>query len=267
MWTGLHRYTNLKVLVEKFIVAVGGFLDRNRPNGRSVKQQLHLVRLRVPQAVDVSGITASEVDLDVVLPVLREIVTNRNPTTSPDRESRYMLFLRDVFRDANDVALHRGLHATDRQPADLLRSRDVSFQQSGRQIAHRDVVEAVTAFIGGQERCGVNVDQKQVSDGVLILATIQTSQRVRAARIRLRGGSLVERRFQPRQEGSAIFRRRLRHVGRRHGARAKLTNDLLPDFAGCTRNADVRFVQHQAGCLELLVVAGHTVAINHPALA
>src|SRR5947209_4598510 len=142
MRTGLHRHTNLKVLVEKLIVAVGGFLDRNRPNGHSVKQQLHLVRLRVPQAVDVSGIAARQVDLDVVLSVLREIITNRNAATRADRQSRYMLFLRDVFRDANDVALYRGLHATDRQPADLLRSRDVSVQQSRGQIAYRDVVEA-----------------------------------------------------------------------------------------------------------------------------
>src|SRR5437867_9715232 len=76
MRTGLHRYTNLKVLVEKLIVAVRGFLDRNGPNRRSVEQQLHLVRLRVPQAVDVPGIAARKVDLDVVLSVLREIVTN-----------------------------------------------------------------------------------------------------------------------------------------------------------------------------------------------
>src|SRR6266566_9986072 len=193
MRTGLQRYTKLKVLVEKLIVAVGGFLDRNRPNGRSVNQQLHLVWLRVPQAVDVPGITAREVDLDVVLSVLRKIVTNRNPTTGADRQSRYMLFLRNVFCNANDVALHGCLRNADRQPADLLRSRDVSFQQSRRQIAHRDVIEAVTAFIGWQERCGVDVEQKQVSDGVLILGTIQTSQRVRAARIRFRSGSLIQR--------------------------------------------------------------------------
>src|SRR2546430_12296260 len=54
---------------------------------------------------DLPGITAREVDLDVVLSVLRERVTNRNSTTRADRESRYMLFLRDVGRDANDVAL------------------------------------------------------------------------------------------------------------------------------------------------------------------
>src|SRR6266568_5387765 len=209
MRTGLQRYTKLKVLVEKLIVAVGGFLDRNRPNRHPVEQQLHLVGLRVPQTVDVPRIAAREVNLDVVLSVLREIVTNRNPTTRADRESRYMLFLRDVGRDVNDVALQRGLRAADRQPADLLRSRDVSVQQSRGQIAYRDVVEAVTAFIGGQERCGVDVEEKQVSDSVLILGTIETPQRVRAPRIRLRGSGFVERGFQPRKQGSTVFDRRL----------------------------------------------------------
>src|SRR5438552_11580704 len=242
MRTGLQRYTKLKVLVEKLIVTVGGFLDRNRPNRRPVEQQLHLVRLRVSQALDVPGITAREVDLDVVLSVLRKRVTNRNPTARADRKSRYMLFLRDVGRDVNDVALQRGLRAADRQPADLLRSRDVSVQQSRGQIAYRDVVEAVTAFIGGQERCGIDVEEKQVSYSVLILGTIETPQRVRAARIRFCGGGLVERRLQPRKQGSTVFDRRLRHVGRRHGARAKLTNDLLPDLAGCARTGDVGFV-------------------------
>src|SRR5213592_2075694 len=130
MRTGLQGYANLQVLVEKRIVTFGWFLDRNRPNRRPVEQQLHLVWLRVPQAVDVPRIAAREVNLDVVLSVLREIVTNRNSTTRSDRESRYMLFLRDVLRNANDVALQRGLHAANRQPADLLRSRNVPVQQS-----------------------------------------------------------------------------------------------------------------------------------------
>lgn len=69
-----------------------------------------------------------------------------------------MVLLGDVGRDANDVALQRGLRAADCLPADLLRSRDVSVQQGGGQIADRDIVEAMTAFIGGQQRCGVDIE-------------------------------------------------------------------------------------------------------------
>ena len=66
------------------------------------------------------------------------------------------------------------LRAADRQPADLLRGGDVPVQQSRGQVADRDVVEAVTAFIGGQERRGVDVEGQQISDGVLILGPIET---------------------------------------------------------------------------------------------
>ena len=178
-----------------------------------------------------------------------------------------MVLLRDVGRDANDVALQRGLGGADRQPADLLRGGDVSVEQRRGQVADRDVVEAVTAFIGGQERGGVDVEGQQVSDGVLILGTIQTPQRLRAARIRPRGGGLVERCFQPREQGPAIVHRGLRHAGRRHRARAKFAHDLLPDLGAGTRIGDVGLVQHQAGGLELLVVAGDAVAIEHLTLA
>ena len=175
-----------------------------------------------------------------------------------------MLLLRDIGRDANDVALQRGLRAPDCQRADLLRSRNVSVQKSRGQVADRHVVEAVTAFIGGQERCGVDVDGQQIPDRVLILGTIETPQRFRAAWIRLRGGGFVERRFQPRKQRPAIFHRGLRHVGRRHHARTKFTHDLLPDLSAFAWVGDIGFVQLQSGCLESLVVAGDAVAIEHP---
>src|SRR5262245_34399226 len=108
-----------------------------------------------------------------------------------------MPLLRDIGRDANNVALKRGLRASDGQRADFLRGRNVSVQKSGRQVTDRYVVEAVTALIGRQERCGVDIDRQEISDCVLILGTIQTTQRFSAAWIRLRGGGSVERRFQP----------------------------------------------------------------------
>ena len=58
--------------------------------------------------------------------------------------------------------------------ADFLRRRDVSVQESRGQVADGDVVEAVTAFIGGQERRGVDVEGQQIPDGVLILGAIET---------------------------------------------------------------------------------------------
>jgi hypothetical protein len=169
-----HADTNLQVLVQKRIIAILGPLDRQRSDRRSVEQELDLVRLRVPQALDVPGVAPREQDLDVVLSVLHERVTRRKPATRADRKSRHMVFLRDVGRDADDVALQGRLGGANRQPADLLRSGDVSIQQRRGQVADCDVVEAVTAFIGRQERGGIDIDSQQIADSVLILSAIET---------------------------------------------------------------------------------------------
>lgn len=76
MRTGGHGHTNLQVSIQKRIVTIGGSPDRHRPDRAPIEQQPYLVRLQVLQAVDVARIAAREVDLDVVLAVLRERVTN-----------------------------------------------------------------------------------------------------------------------------------------------------------------------------------------------
>ena len=68
-------------------------------------------------------------------------------------------------------------------------------------------------------------------------------------------------------QGATVFRRRLGHVGRRHGARSKFTDDLLPDVGTVARAGDVGLVQPQASCLEPSVVAGDAVAIEHLTVA
>src|SRR5262245_47906392 len=105
--TRRHRHTNLEVLVEERVVAIGGLLDRQRPDRGPIEQYLDLVRLRFLQAVDVAGVAAREPDLDVVLAVLRERVTSRKAAARPDRQSGDVLFLRDVGGNAKDVALQR----------------------------------------------------------------------------------------------------------------------------------------------------------------
>jgi hypothetical protein len=68
-----------------------------------------------------------------------------------------MLFLRTVGRRTNHIILQCHTGATDRQPADFLRSGDVSIQQSRGQVSYRHIVEAVATFIGGQKRRSVDV--------------------------------------------------------------------------------------------------------------
>ena len=75
----------------------------------------------------------------------------------------------------------------DRQPADLLRRRQISFEQRRRQIAHRHVVEAVARLVAGQQRRDVDVEREQIADGVLVFGPVEPAERVGSARIRLRG--------------------------------------------------------------------------------
>ncbi len=86
-----------------------------------------------------------------------------------------MLFLREIRWQPDHVGLRGCLRAADRQPADLLRGRDVPVQERRGQVADGDVVEAVTAVIRWQKRRGVDVEGQKVSDGVLILRPIETT--------------------------------------------------------------------------------------------
>ena len=184
------------------------------------------------------------------------------PAARAQGQAGQMIFLREVGRQANDVALERRLRAADRQAADFLRGRDVAVQERRRQVADRDVVEAVTAVIGWQERGGVDVESQQISDGVLIFGPIQAAERVGAAGIRFGGGRRIERCFQPCQQRAPVVLGRLRHVGRRHGARVHLAHHLFPDFGFSTGVGDVDPVQPQVRRLEPFVVARDAVPIE-----
>jgi hypothetical protein len=150
MRSGSHGHAYLQIPVEEQVVSVGGSLNGELSDRCSIEQELDLMGLRIFQPVDVPGITAGEVDLDVVLAVLGERIRNENAAARADRESRYIPLLRDIGRDANDVALKRRLRAPDCQRADFLCGRNVSVQKGRGQVADRHVVEAVTTFIGGQ---------------------------------------------------------------------------------------------------------------------
>ena len=262
MRTGRHGHADFQIPVDERVVAVGGSLDGELSDRRPVEQHLDLMGLRVLQPVDIPGITTREVDLDVMLAVLRERVRNEHPAARADGESRYMPLLRDIGRDANDVALKRGLRAPDCQRADFLRSRNVSVQKSRGQVADRHVVEAVTAFIGGQERCGVDVDGQEISDGVLILGSIETPQRFRAAWIRLRWRRLCRATFPTTTAAPGDLPSRAAACWEAASCPCEVLHDLLPDLSAFAWVGDIGFVQLQSRGRESLVVAGDAVAIE-----
>jgi len=63
---------------------------------------------------------ASEQDLDLVLAVLGKRIRHRHATARAQRQPGQLIFLREIGRQANGVALQRGLLAPDCQAADFL---------------------------------------------------------------------------------------------------------------------------------------------------
>ena len=74
------------------------------------------------------------------------------------------------------------LGRADREPADLLRRRDVAVEQRRREVADRHVVEAVAGLVGRQQRRDVDVERQQVADGVLVLGSRQPPDASRCGR-------------------------------------------------------------------------------------
>ena len=114
---------------------VGGRLDGERRQALAVQQHLQFVRLA--EALDLLVAVPRQPDLDVVLAVLREGVRDQDAAARPQGQPVDVSFLRQVRPDAEGVAVGERRRPADRQPADLLRRRDVAVQQRRRQVAQR----------------------------------------------------------------------------------------------------------------------------------
>jgi hypothetical protein len=173
MRAGRNGHTNLQRCIDGRVVAVGGHLNRHRFDERPVNEHEQLVRCRRSEAANAAGSIAREPDLDVVLAIVRERVRRRHPAARANREPGHVLFLREIGGYPDHVGLRGCRRPADRQPADLLRGRDVAVQERGGEIADGDVVEAVTAVVRRQKRRGVDVEGQKISDRVLILRPVE----------------------------------------------------------------------------------------------
>ena len=199
----LTANAHFQILVERGVV-VDELLNGEGLHRLAVDEHDHLVRTApFAQSADVPAQIARKPDLNVVLAIPGERVRDRHAAARAKRKPGDMRLLRPIGRQPNGVGLHRRLRAADREAADFLRSRDVAIQKRWRQIPDGDVVEAVAAFVGRQQRIGVDVERQQISDGVLILGAIETTQGFGAAGVRLRRRRRIERRFQPCQQRAA----------------------------------------------------------------
>ena len=150
--------------------------------------------MRLAQALDLLVAVAPQANLDLVLAVLREDVGTEDAAARADRQPLDVLFLRQIRRDPDRVAAGRSARPPDRQPADFLGRGDVAIEQRRREIADRDVVEAMAGLVGRQKRGDVDIEREQIADRVLILRPRQPPEGRGPAGIRLRGRRAIERR-------------------------------------------------------------------------
>ena len=154
---------------------------------------------------------------------------NQRAAASADGQAFEVLLLREIGRDSDGVAAGRTAGPPDRYATDFLRGRDVTVQQRRGEIADCHVVEPVARFVSWKEGSNIDVEREEIPNGVLVFGSSQPADRRRAARIRIRFSSTVERFHEIRDH--ALVRRvvRPRFSNWRHLARPELPDDFFPD--------------------------------------
>ena len=232
---GGHRRAQLQVRVEivvrrlvvqRLVLAVRRRLHREEREPLAVEQQLHV--LGAAQPLDVLVAVAREADGHLVHAVDREGVRHQRAAPRADRQPFEVLLLGQVGTHADRRAAGREPRAADRELADLLRRRDVALEQGRREIAYRDVVEAVARRVARQQVGNVHIEGEQVADGVVVLRPVEPPEGVGAARVRVRGRDVVERRLERRERRAVGGLVRPPAAHRRHLARPELAGHLLP---------------------------------------
>ena len=170
--------------------------------------------------------------------------------------------------EAIAVHHHRRGGIADGEPADLLRGVEIPLHDRRRHEEEvGDVVEAARRVVGRQEQRVVDllrerVDREQIADGVLIFRAAETMDERELAGMRRGERVAIDGRLEICRErvvGRAVRPRRVR---RRHGARSKLPNDLLPGLGVRRRMFDVDAGQREPAGLQPVVVAGDAVLID-----
>ena len=227
MGTGFDGHANLQTGIHfAVIVGAGGRFHGEDFHALAVDAEFHL--MRAGEAFHVFVAVAREAQLDVVFRVLREVEAGDGAAAGAEGKFVEMLFLRKVGGEDDGFAAGRAHGAADREAADFLRGGEITFEQSGREFADGDVIETVAGIVGREQRGDVDVEAEQIANRVLIFGAVQAAEGVGAAGIGLRGGGVVERRF---ERGDGVVVSGLVGAGKpggRHGAGAQPADDLFP---------------------------------------
>ena len=85
--------------------------------------------------------------------------------------------------------------------------------------------------VRGQERVYVvDFERQQIADGIGVFGAVEAMKRFGSAGIRIGGRESIDLGFEPSGKGVVGLMRWTRLADRWHRSRAKLSDDLLPDF-------------------------------------
>ena len=183
---------------------VGGGIAsyREPPDTPSVDADVEL--LWCAESTDVVDVGSLKTDLERVLSVDLEVMANGGATPRPEGEVfAETVVLIEQERDSVRFDKRTTGRSTDGKPADPSSRRHVSFQQRRRDREDiRHVVKAVAVgVVGRKHRCGVDVNDEQVTDRVLVLGSVQAMEGFGPAWIRAGCSTLVDSHLQVRERG------------------------------------------------------------------
>jgi hypothetical protein len=169
--------------IHRFIVPIslrGAHLKSS--GGVTIEQDFEFVGF--VQAFDHLVAVARQADLDLILAVSGERVSDERSTARAEWKICNGLFLREVWLQAIGVAIRPRDRRTHGEAADFLGGGDVAVEQGGRQVAARQVVETVARIVFGEQCRRVDLEVEEIPDGVPILGAIESVEGVGAAGIR-----------------------------------------------------------------------------------
>ena len=205
---------------------------------------------------------AHQTHLDFIFGVYREGVTNCGPATQADGDIVGTVFLGKIRGQHDGIATGRRNGSSHCQAADFLGCRQVAFEQRRREIDYGHIIEAVTGFIGGQERRDIDFDAQEIADGVLVFRPGQPPDRTCSARVGLGCRGAVELLHQGRDNclvGPVIG---TGQTGGRHVLAAEFPDDLFPLLRVLSYAFRVNRVERQAAHFQLTVVTSEAVLID-----
>src|SRR5215510_5930769 len=111
---------------------------------------------------------------------------NQSSAASPQRQAFDVILLREINRNGHDANTRVREWRSDGQPADLLCCRQIALEQCWRETRHTDVIETIAGVVLREQRKDIDVECQQVPNGVLVLASIETTKRRRPSGIGIR---------------------------------------------------------------------------------